>query len=168
MVQPGHIAAVVTDAVEHADGAATALVFRAGTLTCALPLDQVIETMRPLRIRPLAGTTDIVPGICIMRGVPAPVVDTAVLLTGAPGQVSRFVAVRTDHGPVALATGPVLGIRPTAGTSAATPTHGSLLGGTAGGLVAAVDTLDGEPLLRLHSMRHLPDEVWAAAAMAAS
>ena len=172
MVQPGHIVTPVA-AVEHADGAAAmALVFRAGPLTCALPLDEVVETMRPLRVRSLAGTPDFVPGISIMRGVPVPVVDMAVLLAGAPAQVSRFVAVRTHHGTVALATGSVLGLRSTTADPSSTTAHpsgfGLLLGGTAGRLVASVATLDGEPLLLLHSMRHLPPEVWAAAAAAGS
>ena len=142
------------------------LIFRAGPLWCALRLDEVVETMRPLRVRPLAGTPAFVPGISIMRGVPAPVVDMATLFAGRPGEVCRFVGVRTERGPVALATGAVVGIRHTADDT--TSRHDALLGGAAGRLVAAVGTLDAEPLLVLRSMRLLPDEVWAAAAAAGS
>src|SRR3954465_12779131 len=99
MVQPGQNGqAAETDAVQS-------LVFRAGTMLCALRLDDVIETMRPLGIRPLAGTPPFVRGISIMRGVPAPVVDVARLVGGEQAEIVRFVAVRTERGPVAFATG---------------------------------------------------------------
>ena len=138
------------------------LVFRAGALLCALHLDEVIETMRPLAVRPLAGTPAFVRGVTIMRGVPTPVIDVARLLGGEQAGAARFVAVRTERGPVAFATGEVLGIRhagPDTGTR-----HAALLGGSTGTLVAGVGTLDAEPLLLLQSMRVVPDEVWAAAA----
>ena len=139
------------------------LVFRAGSLLCALRLDEVIETLRPLAVRPLAGTPAFVLGVTIMRGVPAPVVDVARLLGGEPAEVARFVAVRTERGPVAFATGPVLGIRATG--SGTTARRGALIGGGAPDtLVAGVTTLDAEPLLILQSMRVVPDDVWAAAA----
>ncbi|HEU4347578.1 MAG TPA: chemotaxis protein CheW, partial [Actinoplanes sp.] len=70
-----------------------ALVFRAGPVLCALRLDEVIETMRPLGIRPLAGTPPYIRGISIIRGVPTPVVDVARLLAGESAEVARFVAV---------------------------------------------------------------------------
>jgi len=138
------------------------LVFRAGSLLCALRLDEVIETLRPLAVRPLAGTPPFVRGVTIMRGVPAPVVDVARLLGDEQAEVARFVAVRTERGPVAFATGPVLGIRAT--TADAPTASGALIGGAPGGLVAGVGTLDAEPVLLLQSMRVVPDEVWAAAA----
>ncbi|HET9517274.1 MAG TPA: chemotaxis protein CheW, partial [Actinoplanes sp.] len=76
--------------------------------------------------------------------------------------VTRFVAARTDRGPIALATSTVVGIRPTvAGTDAR---HTGLLGSTPAHLVAAIGTLDGEALIQLQSLHALPDEVWAATA----
>jgi purine-binding chemotaxis protein CheW len=138
------------------------LVFRAGSLLCALRLDEVIETMRPLAVRPLAGTPAYVRGVTIMRGVPTPVIDVARLLGGEQAEVARFVAVRTERGPVAFATGTVLGIRPAAADTSTR--HATLIGGASGSLVAGVGTLDAEPLLLLQSMRVVPDEVWAAAA----
>ena len=140
---------------------ALSLVFRAGSVLCALRLDEVLETLRPLAVRPLAGTPAFVRGVTIMRGVPAPVIDVARLLGGEQAEIARFVAVRTERGLVAFATGPVLGIRP------ATPDpearHETLIGAS-GALVAGVGTLDAEPVLLLQSMRVVPDEVWAAAA----
>lgn len=140
---------------------ALSLVFRAGSVLCALRLDEVLETLRPLAVRPLAGTPAFVRGVTIMRGIPAPVIDVARLLGGEQAEIARFVAVRTERGPVAFATGPVLGIR------AATPDpearHATLIGAS-GALVAGVGTLDAEPVLLLQSMRVVPDQVWAAAA----
>src|SRR5690349_20992738 len=103
MGQPGQVAPAE---VESAGG--SSLVFRAGALLCALRLDDVIETMRPLTTRPLAGAPVFVRGVCIMRGVPTPVVDVARLLGGTDAAISRFVAVRTERGPVAFGTGDVL------------------------------------------------------------
>jgi purine-binding chemotaxis protein CheW len=151
MVQPGQ-------KTPTAESAALALVFRAGSLLCALRLDEVIETMRPLPTRPLAGTPPYVPGITIVRGVPAPVLDVARLLAGEAVGTARFVAVRTEHGPVAFATGPVLGVRPTP------PAGPAAYPGVSSRLVAGVGMIGAEPLLLLQSLRVVPDEVWAAAA----
>jgi purine-binding chemotaxis protein CheW len=162
MGQSGHS----VQSAESESAGATSLVFRAGSLLCALRLDDVVEIMRPLVTRPLAGTPSFVSGVTIMRGVPVPVVDVACLLAGERVEPERYVAVRTERGPVAFATGPVLGIRATTAGGEATR-HTALLGGAAGTLVAGVGTLDGEPLLLLQSMRVVPDDVWVAAAEAA-
>jgi purine-binding chemotaxis protein CheW len=159
MGQAGHIAT----SAEADTAGAVSLVFRAGPLLCALNLDEVIEIMRPLATRPLAGTPGYVAGVTIMRGVPAPVVDVACLLAGERPEPERFVAVRTERGPVAFATGAVLGIRPAVADGPAAR-HTGLLGGAVRTLVTGVGTLDGEPLLVLQSMRVVPDDVWAAAA----
>jgi purine-binding chemotaxis protein CheW len=144
--------------------AVPSLVFRAGTLLCALPLDQVIETMRPLPTRPLAGTPAFVRGISVLRGVPTPVIDVARLLSGIQGEAERYIAVLADRGPAALATGPILGIHDDADARPG-QAHPALLGG-ASRLVAGVGTLGSEPLLLLQSMRSVPDEVWEVAAAA--
>jgi purine-binding chemotaxis protein CheW len=140
------------------------LVFRAGPLLCALRLDEVVETMRPLRTYPLAGTPAFVSGICIMRGQPTLVVDVARLLGGAGAEVSRYVAVRTGRGPVAFATGEISGVRQVEADPEAR--HEALLGEAPARLVAAVGTIDAEPVLVLRGVRLVPDETWAAAAEA--
>ncbi|SNY40667.1 chemotaxis protein CheW [Paractinoplanes atraurantiacus] len=141
-----------------------ALVFRAGPLLCALRLDEVIETMRPLETRPLAGTPAFVRGISVLRGVPTPVIDVSRLLGGGSAEPERYIAVSTDRGAVAFGTGPVLGVR----NVEAVPSggHPALLGGGNSRLVAGVGTLGTEPLLLLQSMRAVPDDVWEAAAAA--
>jgi len=142
----------------------TALVFRAGPLLCALRLDEVLETMRPMETLPLAGTPAFVLGISVLRGVPTPVLDVSRLLGGGPGEVQRYITVRTERGAVAMAAGEVIGIRPVHPETAGG--HPALLGGASGRLVAGVDTVGAEPLLLLQSMRAVPDEVWEAAAAA--
>ena len=140
----------------------SSLVFRAGPLLCALRLDEVIETMRPLATHPLAGTPAFVTGICIMRGIPTLVIDVARLLGGAGAEVARFIAVRTERGPVAFATGDIHGVRTVSTSNAGR--HEALLGDAPARLIAAVGTIDAAPVLLLQSMRLVPDEVWAAAA----
>jgi purine-binding chemotaxis protein CheW len=143
----------------------TALVFRAGSLLCALRLDEVIETMRPLEIQPLAGSPAFVLGISVLRGVPTPVIDVSRLLGGGQGgDPQRFVMVRTEQGAVAMATGPVIGIREVDASAAGG--HPALLGTRSSRLVAGVGTAGSEALLLLQSMRAVPDEVWEAAAAA--
>ena len=141
---------------------ANCLVFRAGPLLCALGLDDVIEILRPLPARPLAGTPAFVLGVTILRGRPTPVIDIARLLGAGEAAASRFVAVRTERGPVAFATGEVLGLRPAVADAGSR--HPALPGPAAGALVAGYGRLGAEPLLVLRSMRVVPDTVWAAAA----
>jgi purine-binding chemotaxis protein CheW len=158
MVQPGQMAPPA-----EAPAGNSSLVFRAGPLLCALRLDEVIETMRPLHTHPLAGTPAFVTGICIMRGIPTLVVDVARLLGGVTAEASRFVAVRTERGPAAFATGDILGVRTVNADPAEHNT--ALLGDAPARLIAAVGTIDAAPVLLLQSMRLVPDDVWAAAAL---
>ena len=143
------------------DAGVVALVFQAGPLYCAFPLEDVVETMRPLPTRPLAGTPPYVCGLTILRGAPAPVVDVTRLLTGVDGEIVRYVAVLAGRGPVACATGTVLGVRrikvePPEGPAA-------LFTGASKALIAAVGTVGTSPLLLLRSMSAVPDAVWEAA-----
>jgi purine-binding chemotaxis protein CheW len=144
------------------DARVIALVFQAGPLFCAFPLDEVVETMRPLQTRPLAGTPAYVQGLTILRGMPSPVVDVTRLLTGEIGEIDRYVAVRAGRGVVACATGPVLGVReievePPEGPAAA------LSGVVSRSLVAAIGRIGTDPLLLLRGIRAVPDDVWEAA-----
>ena len=69
----------------------------------AIPVEHVIETMRPLPI--LASRSRI-------RGAPCPVIDLASRLgLRDPAPPRRFVIVRGAHGPVALQVAAVLDLR---------------------------------------------------------
>jgi len=134
---------------------------------CALPLGHVVETLRPLPVEPLAGAPAFVQGLCVIRGVPRPVVDAARLLgVQAPGALppalppdrpaARFVTVWAGARQVALAVDAVLSVRtvPPDSLQALPP----LLQEAGAEAVAAVGRLDAELLLVLRSSRLLPEE----------
>jgi len=79
------------------------LLFRIGGRLCALRLESVLETMRPLPVEPMAGTPPFVLGISIVRGVAMPVVDPARLFgtsaTEAIKQTGMFWAVINEPPP---------------------------------------------------------------------
>lgn len=134
------------------------LVVRVKTRVCAVPLVHVIETMRPLAIEPVASVPPFVRGVSIIRGVPTPVVDLAVLI-GAPGGVAgRFVTLRVGERQVALLLDEVLGIRDLdESTIQELP---SLLQEASQDVIEAMGTLDTRLLVVLRTGWALPDEVW--------
>jgi CheY-like chemotaxis protein len=70
----------------------------AGARACAFPLHHVGETMRPLPIKPLAGTPGFVCGVSVIRGTPTPVVDLKALLENSEHSPSfgRFVTLKDN------------------------------------------------------------------------
>ncbi|WP_189113601.1 chemotaxis protein CheW [Pilimelia terevasa] len=128
------------------------LLFRAGSLLCALPLEDVVETMRPLPVRPLADVPAYVRGVSVLRGVPVPVVDAAALVGGEPAAATRFVSVRGSRGGLALATGEVLGVADDADA-------GERVGDPA---LTGITVRGTEPLLRLRAATVVPANVWDA------
>jgi len=137
------------------------LLFRAGDLLCGLPLEDVVETMRPLPIRPLAGLPVYAQGISVVRGQATAVVDVALLLTGAPGPTSRFVAIRDTPTPAVLATGDVLGVADLPDHTTAEPTpHGPHR-------VAALGVRGDEPILLVRGGTVVPAELWTALSVGA-
>lgn len=132
------------------------LVCRVQSRRCALPLDRVVETMRPLPIEPMAGGPEVVRGLSVIRGIPLPVIDAAMLLGEPTGHIERFVVVRADDRQVALAVGQVLGVRhaPRGSLHALPP----LLRDADSPIVTAIGLLDAQLLLVLGSTRLLPEE----------
>jgi purine-binding chemotaxis protein CheW len=143
------------------EGLATALFLlcRFRAQLCALPLDHVVETMRPLVIEPLAGMPPFVCGVSVVRGRPTPVVDVGTLL-GAGGASAhiRFVTVNTGERHVVLAVEAVLGIREFGSTDLYELPP--LLRDASVDMVSAVGGLDTEFLLVLQAARIVPEAVW--------
>lgn len=139
------------------------LLCRAARRFCALPLDAVVETMRPLPVAPVAGAPVFVSGIAIVRGVGLPVVNTAALLGSPESTPGRFVTVRVDEARhVVFAVEAVVGVRTFAPDSfSALP---PLLASAGSELVSAIGTLDSELLVVLNRTLVVPDEVWSALA----
>jgi len=134
--------------------AAPWLLCRAGRHLCALPLDRVAETMRPLPIQPLAAAPPFVRGLCVHRGTPVPVVDAGMLLGQSDARAERLVVIRTGDRMVALAVADIVGVRPLTSASQALP---PLLREAASAAVSAIGVLDEELLLVLGTARIVPD-----------
>ena len=139
-----------------------ALLVRAGGRVCALPLAAVVETMRPLRVEPLAGAPDFVLGLAIVRGAPVPVVDLGACLSGerGPAGLTRFVTLRLGERRVSVALEAVIGVRSL--DRAALEGAPALLGDGRSGAIAAIGRLDRELLLVLDAARILPPAAWDA------
>jgi purine-binding chemotaxis protein CheW len=142
------------------------LVCRVGSHFCAVPIEQVVETLRPLPVAPLAGMPAFVSGLCILRGQVLPVVDAARLLgTETPLLWERFVTIRVGERSVALAVQGVVGLRSLSSSSLGELPP--LLREARADFVAAVGRLDGELLLVLEGLHLLPEPVWTTLAAAA-
>jgi purine-binding chemotaxis protein CheW len=139
------------------------LVVGVHTHVCALPLMQVIETMRPLPVEPIAGVPSFVRGVSIIRGVPTPVVDLGALV-GMPGGVAgRFVTLRVDERQVALSVDRVLGVHHL--DSSTIQKLPPLFQKASKDVIEAMGTLDTQLLVVLRQGWALPDEVWKALAV---
>ena len=134
------------------------LICRVLNRLCALPLQHVIETMRPLPVEPLAGVLRPITGVAIIRGAPVPVVDLAWVLAAEESHPTRFVTVDADGRRVALAVDAVVGVR----TMPAGDLHDlpPLLRDASADAVVAIGTLDAELLVLLNSGRIVPDMAW--------
>jgi purine-binding chemotaxis protein CheW len=137
------------------------LLCRIGAQPCALPLTHVVETMRPLPIRPVPGMPPFLAGLALVRGAPLPVVDAGALIGPGGTPAARFVTLQVGSRQVVLAVQEVIGIR----AVPADPFHAlpPLLGGAQSEIVAAIGALDAEFLWLLDAARLVPAELWQAA-----
>ncbi|HEX7896836.1 MAG TPA: chemotaxis protein CheW [Planctomycetota bacterium] len=137
------------------------LLVRARARVCALPLSSVVETFRPLDLRPVSDLPipAFVLGVAVIRGEPVPVVDLGALLGLAePASPKRWLTLRLGGRFVALAVEDVLRVVP-AERLDRKPLPPLLSGAKA---VDALGTLDGEFLSVLETGRLVPDETWSA------
>jgi purine-binding chemotaxis protein CheW len=130
------------------------LLCRVGLRLCALPLDNVVENLRPLPIMPLADAPRFVLGVSIIRGEPVPVVDIGSLFGERAAAPRRMVTLGADGGLVALVVDSVLGVRSLGRDSV--DELPPLLQDAAGDIVSAIGTLDAELLLLLRTARIVP------------
>jgi purine-binding chemotaxis protein CheW len=135
------------------------LVCRSGTRLCALPLENVVETMRPLPVNPIPTMPPFLMGVAIIRGAVSPVVNVARLVDDTSDTLpTRFVTLKLGTHTVAFAVDDVLGIRAlNADLVEGIPL---LLHAVENSNVAAITVLDAELLLVLQSARVIPEDVW--------
>jgi len=131
------------------------LICRLRTCLCALPLEDIVETLRPLPIEPVSGAPGYVLGLSIIRGVPLPVVDVSQLLSGRTSTPVRLVVVKTGERRVAMAVDNVVGIQqiPADQLRDLPP----LLRDAGAAVVSAVGTLDAELFMVLSGSRIIPE-----------
>jgi len=87
------------------------LLVRAAEWHAALPIADVVETCRPLPLRPIQGVPAYVRGMTVLRGKSTPVLSLGGLLAGGdarPGR--RLVSLRLPEGVVALEVDEVYGV----------------------------------------------------------
>jgi purine-binding chemotaxis protein CheW len=130
------------------------LLCRVGLRLCALPLDTVVENLRPLPIVALADAPRFVLGVSIIRGSPVPVVDIGSLFGDQATAPQRMVTLGADGRLVALLVDSVVGVR-TFGPDLFNELP-PLLQDAGGELVSAIGTLDAELLLFLRTARIVP------------
>jgi purine-binding chemotaxis protein CheW len=141
----------------------TSVICRIGPRLVAVPVGQVVETMRPLPEVPLAAMPPFLRGVAVIRGTPTPVVDAGILLgAGERSAPLRFLTVKAGDRTVALAVDEVIGVRDL--SSLALAELPPLLHEAATEVVAAVGTLDSELLLVLHGASWIPESVWQSLA----
>ena len=138
------------------------LLVRCRAWLCALPLAEVIETLRPLPLQPVAGAPAFVRGLSLVRGELVPVVELALLLGAEGGAPGRLVVVRAATRRLALAVDAVLRIVPH--EQLPSRSVAPLLSKALPAQVTALAVLDGAALAVLESTSVLPEEAWATLA----
>jgi purine-binding chemotaxis protein CheW len=143
-----------------------AFIVTAGACACAIPVQHVVETMRPLPIERIPGAPAFVRGVSVIRGMPVPVVDLNTLLSpGASSSAScgRFVIIRVGVRRIALAVERVVGLKELDETQIGEMPP--LLHDLGADLVEAIGTDDAQLLIVLRASRIIPEEIWATLAL---
>jgi purine-binding chemotaxis protein CheW len=149
----------IVDRAQAASAVHHVLLVRAASWLCALPITGVVETMRALPVRPIAGAPPFVRGVSVIRGALLPVVHLGALLGGPlPGSGGRFVTVRTGARQVALHVDAVIGAKHI--EAAALSMTPPLLSEALPSLAEKIGALDGQMVAWLRLAHILPDDVW--------
>jgi purine-binding chemotaxis protein CheW len=143
-----------------------ALLCRVGDRLLAIPLVNVVETMRPLPIEGFAGTSRFILGVSTIRGAIVPVLDVGCLTGVGAGRPGRFVTIAFDGRTVALAVDAVIGVQTL--DAAALQDLPPLLDSVDREMFAAIGTLDADLLVVLDTAQLVPDSVWASLTEAAN
>lgn len=144
------------------------VVVMAGTRECAFPLHHVAEIMRPLPIKPVAGTPGFVRGVSVVRGAPTPVVDLKALLENGENSLvfGRFVTLKLEDRQVVIGVDSVVGLR---NLDSFQPGElPPLLQDVSADLIESFATRDAQLLLVLRAARILTVEIWTTLATAVS
>ena len=141
-----------------------ALIVTAGALTCAIPLQYVAETMRPLPIEPLAQMPGFIRGVALIRGAPVPVIDLGTLLRSEAGgsRCGRFVTVRCAERRAAVGVDTVIGL--TLLESQQLAELPPMLRAVGADVIETIGSRDAQLLVVLSATRLVPGEVWPALA----
>jgi purine-binding chemotaxis protein CheW len=136
------------------------LIAQVGTLACAIPVEHVIETMRPLPVEPLGHGAAYVRGVAVIRGEPTIVIDAAVLfgqgVKASAGARSRFVVVRAATKAAALLVDSVDEVRAIAQAElGALP---ALARTASSDVIAAIAAVDSKLVVVLEATKLMPSE----------
>lgn len=136
------------------------LVFHIQRQLCAMPLDHVVEIMRPLPVEAITGAPMMVKGAAVIRGAPLPVLDLSALWQDETEPPRRFITVKAGERHIALAVTSVEGLRylPRKVMGEIPP----LLSDARAHAVAAIGALDSNLLMVLNASHIVPESVWVA------
>lgn len=134
------------------------LLVRAAEWHAALSIADVVETCRPLPLRPVQGVPPYVRGVTVLRGKSTPVVSLAGLLAGgevAPGR--RLVSLRLPEGVIALEVDEVFGVHDIAESNL--DETRPLVGGEALARITGTTILDEKLVAWLATSRLVPSDL---------
>ena len=116
--------------------------------------------MRPLPIEAIPGAPPFVLGASIIRGMPTPVIELGILLSGDRLKASlRMILLKTpDNRRLGLMVTDVMGLRPSDTLSLATAPP--LLAGADASMISGLGRLDESLLTVLQLGSVVPEEVW--------
>jgi len=134
------------------------LLCRVDTRFCALPLESIVETTRPLPVERVSGSPDFVLGLSIVRGSAAPIVDAGRLLSGKPSTPTRVVMLKVGERRIGLAVEAVLGVRSLSSVNAGELPP--LIRTADADVLTAIGALDAELLVVLSAVRIVTDELF--------